>query len=152
MDKQFNPLVPTHFKFSIETMEAVNYTGQGATLPGVSLGTIEYSTRETEIQLPGEKLVYSPLDITFIVDENMTNYAEMYNWMLRVSQTDDAHLSESKNATLIIFDRSLSVSKEVLFTGCIPFSLSEMRFSVIDNETVLVCNVSLEYDKFTFLN
>ena len=32
--------------------------------------------------LPVEKLSYSPLDITFLVDENLNNYKEIHDWLL----------------------------------------------------------------------
>lgn len=148
---QFNPLTATNFKFVIEGMDEVNYTGKGATLPSVSLGTLEYSTRENDVQLPDNKLVYAPINIPFIIDENMNNYAEAFQWIYDCAMTNDAHLSKVKNATLIIFDRNMKVSRTILFADCLPISLSDIQFSTDDEESVLICNLTLEYDKFTFI-
>ena len=35
-----------------------------------------------DVALTGEKLSYSLLDITFLVDENLNNYKEIHDWLL----------------------------------------------------------------------
>jgi len=53
---------PTKFKFSI-----------------IKLPKVEYFC--TAVNLPGEKLSYDRLTMTFLVDENLENYQEIHGWL-----------------------------------------------------------------------
>ena len=73
---------PTKFKFSIIKLPKVEYFCTQVNLPGVSIAD-NYSqpTPFRDIPLPGEKLSYEPLAVTFIVDENLENYQEIHGWL-----------------------------------------------------------------------
>jgi hypothetical protein len=73
---------PTKFKFSIFKIPKVEYFCTQVNLPGVSLSD-NYSqpTPFRDIPLPGEKLSYDRLSMTFMVDENLENYQEIHGWL-----------------------------------------------------------------------
>ncbi len=73
---------PTKFKFSIVKLPKVEYFCTQVNLPGVSISD-NYSqpTPFRDIPLPGEKLRYEPLSVTFLVDENLENYQEIHGWL-----------------------------------------------------------------------
>ena len=73
---------PTKFKFSILKLPKVEYFCTAVNLPGVSLAD-NYSqpTPFRDIPLPGEKLSYDRLTMTFLVDENLENYQEIHGWL-----------------------------------------------------------------------
>jgi len=73
---------PTKFKFSIIKLPKVEYFCTAVNLPGVSLAD-NYSqpTPFRDIPLPGEKLLYDRLTMTFLVDENLENYQEIHGWL-----------------------------------------------------------------------
>ena len=73
---------PTKFKFSIIKLPKVEYFCTQVNLPGISISD-NYSqpTPFRDIPLPGEKLSYEPLSVTFIVDENLENYQEIHGWL-----------------------------------------------------------------------
>ena len=73
---------PTKFKFSIAKLPKVEYFCTQVNLPGVSISD-NYSqpTPFRDIPLPGEKLRYEPLSVTFLVDENLENYQEIHGWL-----------------------------------------------------------------------
>ena len=35
-----------------------------------------------DIPLPGDKITYASLDLSFVVDENLNNYKEIHDWIL----------------------------------------------------------------------
>ena len=74
---------PTKFKFSILKLPKVEYFCTAINLPGVSLAD-NYSqpTPFRDIPLPGEKLSYDRLSMTFLVDENLENYQEIHGWLV----------------------------------------------------------------------
>ena len=73
---------PTQFKFSILKLPKVEYFCTAATLPGISLSdSYSQSTPFKDIPLPGEKLNYERLIVSFMVDENLENYQEIHGWL-----------------------------------------------------------------------
>ena len=73
---------PIQFRFKCTKLPEVEFTCQTANIPGISLGGATQATPLLDVPLPGEKLSYSPLDITFLVDENLNNYKEIHDWLL----------------------------------------------------------------------
>ena len=73
---------PTKFKFSIIKLPKVEYFCTAVNLPGVNIAD-NYSqpTPFRDIPLPGEKLTYDRLTMTFLVDENLENYQEIHGWI-----------------------------------------------------------------------
>jgi hypothetical protein len=73
---------PTKFKFSIVKLPKVEYFCTQVNLPGIAIAD-NYSqpTPFRDIPLPGEKLTYEPLSVTFLVDENLENYQEIHGWL-----------------------------------------------------------------------
>ena len=72
---------PTQFRFLINQLPKVQYFTVSANVPGITLGDATYATPLKDISLPGEKLTYDDLNITFIVDENLENYIEIHKWL-----------------------------------------------------------------------
>ena len=73
---------PTKFKFSIIKLPKVEYFCTQVNLPGVSISdNYTQPTPFRDIPLPGEKLRYEQLTMTFLVDENLENYQEIHGWL-----------------------------------------------------------------------
>ena len=75
---------PTQFKFNIIKLPKVEYFCTAVNVPGISLGTTSYNTPLKNIPMPGEKLTYDDLEMTFLVDENLDNYAEIHGWLMGI--------------------------------------------------------------------
>ena len=73
---------PTQFKFSILKLPKVEYFCTSVNIPGVSLGEASQATKFKDIPLPGSKLSYEPLQMTFLVDENLENFQEIHGWLV----------------------------------------------------------------------
>ena len=72
---------PTQFKFSIIKLPKVEYFCTAANIPGITLGTANQPTPLKDVPIPGDKLDYDTLNISFLVDENLENYREIHGWM-----------------------------------------------------------------------
>ena len=73
---------PTKFKFNILKLPKVEYFCTSVNLPGVSLAdNYTQPTPFRDIPLPGEKLTYDKLSMSFLVDENLENYREIHGWL-----------------------------------------------------------------------
>ena len=72
---------PTQFRFSIIKLPKVEYFATAANIPGIQLGQANQPTPLKDIPIPGDKLDYDNLNITFLVDENLENYREIHGWL-----------------------------------------------------------------------
>ena len=72
---------PTQFRFSIIKLPKVEYFATAANIPGITLGQANQPTPLKDIPIPGDKLEYDNLNITFLVDENLENYREIHGWL-----------------------------------------------------------------------
>ena len=55
-----------------------------ANIPSVNLGQADQYTPFVRIATVGDHITYGDFNITFIVDENLKNYMEMYNWVKNI--------------------------------------------------------------------
>ena len=166
---------PTKFKFSIVKLPKVEYFCTQVNLPGISISD-NYSqpTPFRDIPLPGEKLRYEPLAVTFIVDENLENYQEIHGWLRGIGfpggheefktllDGGSDRFPTSKNTTPnqggIFSDATLNIltSKnnpvtEVRFNDCFPISLSGLQYTQQATDTdYLTATVTFEYKLYDF--
>lgn len=75
-------LKPNGFKFQVHNLPNVSYFCQAANIPAIQLGSPTFQTPLSDIPVPGDKLAYGDLVIRFLVQENMSNYIELYNWLI----------------------------------------------------------------------
>ena len=74
---------PTQFKFSIIKLPKVEYFCTAVNIPGITLGgTMSQPSPLKDIPIPGEKLTYESLSMTFLVDENLENFQEIHGWLV----------------------------------------------------------------------
>ena len=73
---------PIQFRFKCTKLPEVEFTCQTANIPGISLGSASQPTPLVDVPIPGDKLSYQSLDISFLVDENLNNYKEIHDWLI----------------------------------------------------------------------
>lgn len=74
-------LQSTKFRVIFDKFPNTTFFCQSANLPGVSLTEIVYQTSLLDVYVPGEKLVYDTLNITFLVDEDLSSWLEIHDWI-----------------------------------------------------------------------
>ena len=79
-----NYLRPNAFKFLINRAPNVTYTCQSANLPPISLGAAMQPTSFVDIPHPGDKVQFGEFTIRFLLNEDMSNYIELYNWLVQI--------------------------------------------------------------------
>ena len=107
---------PTQFKFNILKLPKVEYFCTQVNVPGISLGgTITQPTPLKDVPIPGDKLTYEPLSMTFMVDENLENFQEIHGWLVGLGFPRD--YSEFRNLVSAGNDRfpakNQSISTEI---------------------------------------
>lgn len=85
-----NYLKPNSFKFLVAKLPNVTYTCQSANLPAIGLGAAIQANRFSDIPHPGDKLSYGEFTIRFLINEDMSNYRELYDWMVGLGTPENA--------------------------------------------------------------
>ena len=75
---------PIQFRFKCTKLPEVEFTCQTANIPGISLGSATQPTPLVDVPIPGDKISYQSLDISFLVDENLNNYKEIHDWLIGI--------------------------------------------------------------------
>ena len=78
---KFDYASPTQFKFQILKLPKVEYFCTAVNIPGITLSSIKQDTPLADIPLPGVKLTFGELEMSFLVDENLENYREIHGWL-----------------------------------------------------------------------
>ena len=71
----------TQFKFNIIKLPKVEFFCTSVNIPGITLGETSQPTPLKDIPIPGDKLTYASLNVSFLVDENLENYREIHGWL-----------------------------------------------------------------------
>ena len=81
---EFNYSQSNQFKVHLSLFPKTEWFVVRANVPSVQLGTADRYTPFVNIQLVGDHITYGDFSMTFIVDENLKNYMEMYNWVKNI--------------------------------------------------------------------
>ena len=153
-----NYLTPTNFKFSIKRLPHVSFFCQTATIPGLSFSPVEIPTPFKSLYKPGGPLELGTFTITVLVDENMQNYLEIYNWMIgltfpdKFSQFADLRDGDGlySDATLHIMSNAKNPNVEVKMKDIFPISLGDINMSVNQSDTQPASvDISFQVNSFT---
>lgn len=146
-------LRPNGFKFQLHNMPNVSFFCQAANLPEISMGFPEQVTPLVDIAYPGDKLRFGELMIRFLIQEDMTNYKELYSWLRGLgfpenhkeftdyidsqayrTATQQSNVKEGiaqvSDATLFVLDSNNNPNVKVTFKDAFPISLSGLDFDI----------------------
>jgi len=73
---------PTQFRFMLNQLPKVEFFTTATNLPGITLSNAVQNTPFKDIPMPGNKLDYGDLEVTFICDEYLENYTSLHEWLL----------------------------------------------------------------------
>jgi len=170
-DKQIknrNFLSPTGFKFIMDKAPKVSFFGNQINIPQMTLGVAEQPTYLRNIPLPGDKIQFEDLTLRFLVDENLDNYMEIFNWIralgfpesleeiykwqekdFSVIQPDKSTESFYSDATLEILTSSQNPNFKIKFQDCWPTTLSTLEFDATSEDiSYFTADVSFKYTIF----
>ena len=159
-----NPLQSSKFILAFERLPTVQYFCQQANLPGVSLGFATFPTPLRDVPVAGNKLSYSEFDVTFIVDEQLQSWNELYKWLLAMgspkSINERTRLNQLQNdyttgnsyysdATLTIMSALNNPLLRVNYHRMFPLSISDIKFDTqLSADTIITATASFQYEYF----
>ena len=80
---------PTQFKFQISKLPKVEYFCTSVNLPSLTISETSQPTPFVDLPLPGTKLTYGTLNMSFLVDENLENFQEIHGWIRGLGFPED---------------------------------------------------------------
>lgn len=148
-----NNLQNVSFSFVINRLPGVEYFCQGVALPGINLGVAEQPTPGmVRIPHPGD-ITFDELTVNFMVDEDMKNFLEIFNWIRQNSNVDDyrEHNPDTirSDATLIINSSNIKPNLEVTFHNLFPIALTGLDFDrTSDQSEALTTNATFTFTSY----
>ena len=148
---QFNVV---NFEVKFNRLPNVEYFCQRVAIPAVVLGDTFMPTPFINAPVEGDTLTFEALNISFILDEDMQNYIEIYDWLTALGfpkeyaqyqvLEDAAAVSDSasrfSDMNIILHTNKANPNYQITFTDVFPTSLSSVQFdtSVSALEPIIV--------------
>lgn len=162
-------LKPSMFRFVIANLPRTSFTCQVSGLPSIDIGTAKQPTPTLDIPIIGDKLTFGDLNIEFMVNEDMSNYIELYNWIVAIAGTelinytaDDfrkaiSHYGKAPNnsgsdrnlysdACLFVLDSNFNPTVKINFLDLIPVGIEGLPFDIrITDQGPLTARATFRY-------
>lgn len=131
-------LSPVGFSFQILRTPATNFFVQSVSLPGITTTSVEVPNPIKRIPVHGDHPVYDEFSVTFKINEDMSNYLEIFNWIRSFSTPDNYGEYESKysdiysDGTLLIMTSQMNPNIRIQITDMFPTSLTPVEMMTTD--------------------
>lgn len=150
MTIQKNFLSPLGYQLTIQKIPNTIINVVSVNLPGITVEDSEVQTPFKVLRYP-DKLVYNDLVVRFKVDEDMSNYIEIYNWMNQIGRPEqfsapnpdailpnDLYSNYSSDGTLIILNSVNKANIEIRFKDLFPVVMSDIEFTSQETDVTYV--------------
>lgn len=147
-----NFLSPIGYKLEFEIFPNTDFFCQGVNFPDISVPTTEVPTRFRPFPIIGGGGVsYGDLQVTFIIDEDMYNYAEIFNWIRNNGQSENTGPLTLSSARLTILTSNLNPNLIADFQYLFPYSLSQIDFNAtVGEDEPITARASFKYAQMSF--
>ena len=154
LPKTYDYLRPNAFRFGVKDIPNVSFTCQSANIPDIQLGYAVQPTPFVDIPTIGDKINFGELAIRFLISEDMSNYLELYRWIVALGFPKDynqfstfvkdrpsrfpfvtrldgtSEILAYSDATLTILDSTNTAKVNIIFKNLFPTSLSALDFDI----------------------
>ena len=139
--KEINQLNVVSFETNFQRMPATDFFCQRVNIPSLALGNAILPTSFSTVPVEGDTLVFENLTISFYVNEDLSNYMEVYNWLISIGFPDefpqfnlncDAISATATNGTIksdmnvIIQTNKTNPNYNITFKDAFPTSLGSI--------------------------
>ena len=129
----------------------VEYFITSVILPTVNNAEVATSFRNRQGYMPGDKIMYDTLNVRMLIDEDMNNYNEIFDW-LNINSVSAGKL-EFCDMILNIMSSKSKVNKQVKFTSAFPVSLNGVEFNTQNGDIeYLQADVTFRFDTMSFIS
>tara|TARA_R100001015_G_C4628210_1_gene188257 strand:+ start:264 stop:896 length:633 start_codon:yes stop_codon:yes gene_type:complete len=143
-----NFLNTSYFKLVLGRLPTMTYMCQTVNLPGISIGVADqFTALGLRQKRAGDTYNFDDLTVSFLVDENMDNWTEMFNWMISIADYESNipigkggdvidegdHFSDAR---ILITNSAFKAKKEIILKDIIPTNLSGVEFSSVESDSI----------------
>jgi hypothetical protein len=154
-----NYLQPTAFKLVIDRKKFgnVEYFAQSVSHPSVSIPPADVPYSRVNLHVAGDKLTFGELGARIIIDENMTAYIELFDWVNRLvveaNKTRSRDLTDeyptAVDITLIILDSKNNQVKAIRYIDCIPTDIGGIELEATTSDVqFLTFDITFKFSYF----
>lgn len=134
----------------IEDFDALQYTLIDFTPPTVSSGYIEVGNPyEKLLWMPGNRVEYTPFNVTFNVQQSYDNYFKLLEWLIGNVKNHGSKDVKYRSVTLHLLDNQQAFqNRGFMFLGAFPINISPL---VLDSVGGAIGNMSVNAE-FAFID
>lgn len=162
-----NPLQPNKFTLNFSRIPNVQYFCQSVSVPGISLSEAIITNPFVDIYAPGEKAIYDLMNVTFIIDEELTGWKEIHDWIRamtfpesyeeykqlgKLNRNTTGKLTKTpqySDGMITLYSSSNKPYYRFKFYDCFPTTLSTFVMSSTDSpENVMTADVTFRYNYY----
>lgn len=157
------------YRLVLSRFPETTYFCQRANIPGVSVPAVNVSYPTSTVPFHGDRITFDPLNISFLVDEALKSWTNIFNWLQGVGAPKDrtqyaealknssatlpdwmkqkfAENSLYSDATLTVYSNQFNPRFSITYKDVLPTSLGEIPFDVTKTDTdVILCAASFSY-------
>lgn len=155
---EFTQLQENAFKLMFNNIPNVEYSCFATNLPGLAIRSTSTPTPLSPLEIPDNIVGFTPLRVSFLVDQNLKNYMEIWRWMVGIgfpnshaqARVFEHHNDIYSEATLIITTNKMNPNITVNFHNIWPAEISDLRFTAQSKEMeYLTAEVVFRYTTYT---
>ena len=155
----YNLLKSNSYQFSIERIPETIFRITSVNLPEISVPAPSAPSGASTQYFPGSTSEFSQLTITFLVDENLKNYEEIFRWITQqrfavgseFTPKDSRETRLTSDATLLTLTNTNNPNRVIKFFDLFPTSLGQLNFSTQQPDPIPVeCSAQFYYSRFVF--
>jgi hypothetical protein len=156
---------PSKFLLSFDRLPNLTFFCTGVNLPGISMGEAVQQTPFIDAPIPGDKIVYDTLEISFLIDEQLTSWMGIHDWMIGLGfpESFDQYKNlplqqriqmkhekpQYSDAIITIYSNKNNPVLQVRFIDLFPINLGSMSFNTADSaEAVMTSTASFKYTNY----
>ena len=160
-------LLPNRFRLQLKRAPNLDFWLQETAIPGFEISPTGQPNPFVEIPKSGDHIEYEPLGVTFIVDNQLANYLEIFNWLTSLGFPDsfdeyaslvntqrppvldavDAGITSEIN--LFVLNGSQQPKFRFHFSDAFPFAIGKLMMTSTDADlNRVVCYAAFKFTSF----
>lgn len=164
-----NLLQPTKYILSFDRIPDTQYFCQAVNIPGITGNQISVSSPGLDYYAAGNKMSYSNLNVTFILDEELLSWRNIHKWFRSFASPEGSaerrNLSSIQNpsksynmapysdASLNILTNLNNTNFRIEFHNLFPISLSDIQFDTrLSAEETMTADATFVFEYFNIVD
>lgn len=153
-----NPMLDTHFKLTFSRIPNMTFWCTSVNIPSITIGDIAIPNKFVPLHVPGSSIQVDNFKITFIVDEEFSNWNEIYKWMHQVIPFEDFRdilkndAEYYSDATVHCLNSAKRPNVNFIFHKLFPISIDGFDLSTtLTDSSPITINATFAYETFSMV-